>query len=59
MTDHIDTSIKSGRIKQILWNQTSPLSEMMPSCQFSPRVSKVSILTNNRYCKEPETLCAI
>ena len=29
------TSITSGRIKLVLWSQTSPLSEMMLSCKLS------------------------
>jgi hypothetical protein len=29
----IGTSIKSGRVKLLLWGQTSPLREIMWSCQ--------------------------
>jgi hypothetical protein len=30
------TSIKSGRVKLVLWTQTIPLSEMMQSCKYFP-----------------------
>ena len=36
------TSIKSGGIKLVLWDQISPLSEMMRSCKYIPCVIKMS-----------------
>ena len=42
-----DTSIKSGRVKIVLWAQTFPVSEMIRSCTCFPRVSKMSTLRYN------------
>ena len=42
------TSIRSGRVKLVLWAQTSPLSEMMRSCKYFQHVSTMTILTSNR-----------
>ena len=41
------TSIKSGRIKLVLWAQTFPLSEMMRSCKCLPRASEIPTFTYN------------
>ena len=38
---------KSDGIKLVLWTQTSPLSEMMRSCQCSQHVSKIPTLIYN------------
>jgi len=42
------TSIKSEQIKLVLWAQTSPLSEMVPSCKCFSNMSKIPSLTYNR-----------
>ena len=45
----IGTSIKSGRIKLVLWAQSYPLSEIMRSWKCFPHVSKMPTLTYNVY----------
>jgi len=42
------TSINSEQIKLVLWAQTSPLSEMVPSCKCFSNMSKIPSLTYNR-----------
>jgi len=44
---YTDTSIKSGRVKLVLWALTSPLSDMKRSCKYIPHVSKIPTLTYN------------
>ena len=39
------SSIKSGRVKLVLWGQSTPLSEMTWPCKCFPNVSKRLILT--------------
>jgi hypothetical protein len=39
--------INSGRVRLVLWPQTSSLSEMMQSCKCFPHVSKMSTLSYN------------
>ena len=39
------SSIKSGRVKLVLWGQSTPLSEMTLPCKCFPNVSKRLILT--------------
>ena len=41
------TSIKSGRIKLVLWAQSFPPSEMMRSCKCFPRASEIPTLAYN------------
>ena len=40
-----DTSIQSGKVKLVLLAQTSPLSEIMRSCNCIPQMSKMSPFT--------------
>ena len=43
-----DTSITSGRIKQVLYVLTSLLNKLMTSCKCIPHMSKIPTLTYNR-----------
>jgi len=42
------TSIKSDRVKLVLWAQTSLLGEILQACKCIPHVSKMSTLTYKR-----------
>ena len=45
-------STKSGWVKLVLWDQTSPLSEIIWSCKSFLHVSKMSNPYEQRYYKE-------
>jgi hypothetical protein len=43
----LGTSMKSGRVKIVVWVQVSPASDMIRSCRCIPHVSKMLVLTYN------------